>query len=141
MAKIDFDGVDKYASILADLARDVEAICKAAVYDGAAVVADSVRAEYEHIEHPYAEGHDLIDHMTLAKMRNDNGYVNTKLMFGGYLKNGAPAPLVARVLESGNSHQSKKPFVRKGVNRAKTRAQAAMAAQLDKQIASRTKGD
>lgn len=136
MAKIELKGFDNYIKILVEIGDHAEAACKAAVYDGAAVIADAVRAEYNHYDHPYAQHHDLIDHLSLAPMRNDDGFINTKLGFPGYLKNGAPAALVARALESGtsNDHQQKKPFIRPAVNRARKRAEAAMAAQLDKQI-------
>jgi len=139
MATIKFEGIDKYAKLIADIGEHAEAICKAAVYDGAGIIADSVRAEYRHYQHPYAKNNDLLDHMALSPMRNDNGFINTKLGFDGVLENGAPAALVARVLESGNSHQQKKPFIRPGVNRAKARAEAAIAAQLDKQLERYTK--
>ena len=136
MAKFEFDGIEEYAAALADIGKAAESICKMAVYDGAGIIADSVRAEYGRYDHPYAKDGDLMDHMVLSKMQNEDGFIHTKLGFPGYLKNGAPAALVARTLESGTSddRQQKKPFVRPGVNRARTRAEAAMAAQLDKQI-------
>lgn len=134
MAKIEFKGIEKYQKILAEIGNKSEKICKVAVYDGAAIVADAVRKNYDSYSHPYSEGNGLIDSMGLSKMQNDSGYVNTKLGFFGYLKDGKPAALVAAAMESGTSHQSKKPFVRTAVKRVKASAQNAMKKTLDEQI-------
>ena len=134
MAKIDFKGLDEYVSILKCLEKDIDGICKMAVYDGAAVLADAVKAEFNAQDHPYSDGNGLIDHMGLSKMENDAGYINTKLGFNGYLKDGRPAAVVARSIESGTSRQPKKPFIRPAVRKAKARCEQAMASQLEKQI-------
>lgn len=131
MAKIEFKGIDKYVSLMKSLEADTEAICKAAVYDGAGILADAIRAEYSHISHPYG-GADLMEHLVITSIRNDKGFVNTKITIGGYLQSGKPAPLVARVMESGNSHQGKKPFVRPAVSRVKKQCEAAMEKKVDK---------
>lgn len=133
MAKISFPGVDQYVSVLRSLEKDTEAICKMAVYDGAGILADAIRANYNKIDHPYG-GADLIDHLAISQMRNDAGYVNAKITIGGYLNDGQPAPLVARLMESGSSRQQKKPFIRPAVRQVKARCEAAMAAKINKTI-------
>lgn len=139
MAKISFPGFESYEKALRELGADAEKICKAAVYDGAAIVADAIRASYYSQPHPYSEhGNEVIKSMTLSKIRNDDGYVNTKVGFVGYDSEGTATAIIARTLESGNSHQKKKPFIRPAVNRSKEAAIRAMGDKIDqmtKQIA------
>lgn len=133
MATITFPGVDQYVSLLKSLEKDTEAICKMAVYDGAGILADAIRAKYNSYDHPYG-GAGLIDHMAISKIRNDAGFVNAKITFGGYLDDGRPAPLVARAMESGNSHQRKKPFIRPAVRKVKSKCEAAMGKRVNDAI-------
>ena len=74
-------------------------------------------------------------------MENDNGYINTKIGFDGYnatktkkYPNGQPNALIARSIESGTSKHQKTPFVRPAISKAKAKAEAAMAASVDKDI-------
>lgn len=132
MAKISFPGFESYEKALQELGADAEKICKAAVYDGAAIVADAIRASYYSQPHPYSEhGNEVIKSMTLSKIRNDDGYVNTKVGFVGYDSEGTATAIIARTLESGNSHQRKKPFIRPAVNRSKETAIRAMGEKID----------
>ena len=48
MAKIDYKGIDDYAKALGKLWKESEEIITAAVYDGAAIVADEIKAGKEH---------------------------------------------------------------------------------------------
>ena len=133
MAKISFPGFESYEKALRELGADADKICKAAVYDGAAIVADAIRASYYSQPHPYSEhGNEVIKSMTLSKIRNDDGYVNTKVGFVGYDSEGTATAIIARTLESGNSHQKKKPFIRPAVNRVKEAAIRAMGDKIDK---------
>ena len=132
MAKISFPGFESYEKALRELGADAEKICKAAVYDGAAIVADAIRASYYSQLHPYSEhGNEVIKSMALSKIRNDDGYVNTKVGFVGYDSEGTATAIIARTLESGNSHQRKKPFIRPAVNRVKQAAIKAMGEKID----------
>lgn len=133
MAKISFPGIDQYVSVMKTLEKDAEAVCKMAVYDGAGILADTIRETYNSQNHPYG-GAGLIDHLAISKIRNDAGYVNAKITFGGYLDDGRPAPLVARAMESGTSRQAKKPFIRPAVRKAKTKCEAAMRKKVDSVI-------
>lgn len=130
MAKIEFKGIDKYQRILADLGKASEGIIKASVYEGAAVVVDAVKSAV-----PVDTG-DLRDSIGLSTMRNDNGYINTKLGFDGYDHKGVPNSIKARVIESGRSDANypKRPFVRPAVRAVKSRAEGVMETELDKRI-------
>lgn len=108
MAKFKFDGIDKYVDALEKIGgKNTESVLKYAVYPGAAVVADAVRAALE----SHRDSGELARSISLADMRNDNGYVNTKITFAGYdsekpskrFPQGVPNAVKAASLESGNS--------------------------------------
>lgn len=128
MARITFTGIDKYADKLAELGARAEGCCKYALYEGAAIVADTVKARV-----PENTG-DLRDSMALTEMRNDAGFIYTKIVFDGYDRKGVPNSIKARVLERGNSHVSARPFVRPAVNSVRKAAVAAMGKALDEKI-------
>lgn len=152
MAKIELQGMDDYAAKLEKLGRTGIAISKAAVYEGADEIADAIRASVQSL--PTVEAKDaivawkagrptdgiteeqkqgLLDGLSIAKMRTEGGYVNTRVDFVGYnnvqtraYPNGQPNAVIARAIESGSSARRKHPFVRKAVNSAKGRAQTRM---------------
>lgn len=128
MAKITIKGMDEYAKKLAALGSRAEGVCKYAVYEGAAVVADEIRSRI-----PVDSG-DLKSSMALTVMRNDNGYVYTQVTFPGYDRRGVPNAVKAAVLESGSSTRQKHPFIRPAVNSCKAKAVLAMSEALEKKI-------
>ena len=131
MAKFVFTGTDQYTKQLEKLAAKDDGVLKYAVYPGAAVVADAIRAE---IEANHSDSGDLAKALTLSTMRNDKGYVNTKIMFPGYDRKGVPNQVKANVLESGHSGSGGTHFLSKTVNRVKEKAIRAMSEALDKKI-------
>lgn len=161
MAKIYFDGIDKYAEQLETLFKDTERIIKSAVYKGAGVVADEIKAGLSGI--PVEEGKnglppvgtqenpitgisrkqksDLINSFGLAPMENENGYIQTKAGVDGYgsvptkkYPKGLPNALLMRSVESGTSFRKKHPVFRPAVNRIKGRAEQTMDEELNEQI-------
>ena len=153
MAKMTFQGLDAYAHQISSLIEKSEGMIKRAVYDGAAVVLDAVVAEIEAlpvIENRYrstdipmsgvteTQKKGLLEGVGLAKMQNQDGFINTKLGFSGYnaakskkYPNGQPNALIARAVNSGSSVRVKNPFINRAVKAAKARAEAAMAARFD----------
>lgn len=125
MARIEWKGLEAYQDKLHELTIGTAKLCKAAVYEGAAVVVEAVKAKC-----PTDSG-DLRDSVGLSEMRNDNGFINTKLGFDGYDSKGVPNVVKARVIESGASNHKKNPFVRLAVNGCKEQAKAAMAKKFD----------
>lgn len=131
MAKINTSGVNEYITMLNKLSRGVEPIAKEALYDGADVVADAIKASLTQAIASNASGRrargdkrvntgGLVDSMFIAKMRNDGGYINTAIGFAGYDKNGTPNALKASALESGTSNGIRKTsFIRNAVNASK----------------------
>lgn len=160
MAKFKFEGVDEYVSKLVSLSRVSEGVIKRAVYEGAGIVGDAILDAIRALPETGAgypkrgyfptqtvrgvtaeQKQGLLDGFGYAKMENDNGYINTKIGFDGYnatktkkYPNGQPNALIARSIESGTSKHQKTPFVRPAISKAKAKAEAAMAASVDKDI-------
>lgn len=132
MAKFKFTGIEKYVDSLEKIGgKNAESILKYAVYPGAAVVADAIRAE---IETNHKVSGDLAKSLSLATMRNEDGYVNTKITFAGYDEKGVPNALKAAVLESGRSDRDGTHFISKTVRAVTDRAIDEMSKALDKKI-------
>lgn len=134
MAKFKFEGIEKYTAALEKIGgKNAEKVLKYAVYPGADIVADAIRGE---IEANHKRSGDLADSLTLSKMRNSSGYVNTKVMFSGYDRNGTPNAIKAAVLESGRS-DNKQPathFISRTVKAVTNRAVEAMSKALDEKL-------
>ena len=145
-------GMDEYLQKLGNLElRAPESIGKA-VYKGADIVADAVKANINNmpVEDQYSERITgiksiqkigLIKSFGIAKMRDDNGYYNVKLGFDGYnaLKTkkypqGQPNAMIARTFESGNSFTKKIPFVAPAVRATREAAEQKMAQVIDTEI-------
>ena len=124
MANIKFSGFAEYETLLRKLEKDSEAIAKRAVYEGAKVVADAVKIQISGIspEGPSDYEYDrreqqkdgLKKSMGISPMRNDSGFINVLVGFDGYndIKtnkhpNGQPNAMVARIYNSGTSHNRK----------------------------------
>lgn len=134
MAKFKFEGIDKYIDSLEKIGpKGAEGIIKYAVYPGAAVVADAIRSEIATNHHGYG---DLENSLTLSTMRNENGYINTKITFAGYDRKGTPNAIKAAVLESGRSDNTIQAthFISKTVKSVTDRAISEMSKALDQKI-------
>lgn len=157
---LSFPGLSEYVKQINSLSQNSLHICEAAVAKGAGIIADTLKGEIEDLPTTATEfdalvafrkkektaltplqKEGLIESMGLAKMQNNNGFVNTKLGFDGYNKlttkkfpKGQPNAMIARSLESGSSVLDKNPFVRRAVNSSKKKAEKAIETELDKQI-------
>ncbi len=166
MAKIDFKGIDEYAKVLETLGSESEEVVKSAVYKGAALVADEIKSALKGL--PVEEGEnglppvgtpehklkgvsrrqkaDLLDSFGLAPIENDGGYIQTKAGVDGYgsvktqkYPRGTPNVALMRAIESGTSFREKHPIFRQATNRARKRAEKAMADEIDDQLKQRFK--
>ena len=133
MAKINFNGIDAYQKQLATLGRAASGICRYAIYDGAAIVCDAVKANTPVSTDKRTRG-DLKASVSLTKMKNDNGYIYTQVIFPGYDRKGTPLDLIARRLESGSSKTKKTAFIRPAVNKVKKAVEFAIEKALNEKI-------
>lgn len=151
MAKIKVVGIDSFIKDINELAGDSEGICKMAVYDGAAVVADAVKANINalptRVNKFVPKGHQargatanekaaLISGFGISRMRA-NGTVDVSIGFDGYMETGKPISMIARSIESGTSWLQKMPFVNKGIASSRGAAEAAMQKRFDEEIKKR----
>lgn len=161
MAKIYAKGIERYSKMLERLGDQSEKIIKSAVYKGAAIVADEIKAGINAL--PIEEGNnglspigspehklngitrkqkgDLIDGFGLAPMQNENGYIQTKAGMDGYgsiptkkYPKGVPNAALMRSIESGTSFRNKHPVFRQATNRVRKRAEQEMTDEVDRQI-------
>ena len=156
MARITFPGLNDYELMISRLSKNAEDIAGRAIYTGAGIVADEIKAGIQSLpivtgygtaETPLpggvtsAQKQGLLDGLGIAPMQDDGGYLNVKIGFDGYNRtktkdypNGQPNQLVARGVESGTSWKQKHPFVRPAITRSRKRAEAAMAEILNEEI-------
>lgn len=130
MATIEFKGIAEYQKKLEALGKkDADKAIRYAIYPAAGMVRDEIKRAA-----PVDSG-DLEESVTLTPMKDEDGFIHTKVVFAGYDSKGVPNALKARVLESGRSSRSgkvgKNPFVRRAVNRARKKAEGLMQAALD----------
>lgn len=133
-----------------------EEIIGGALYAGAAILTDSVRAELKKI--PTDESWGTVEHPTngpkaiqkegiaqslgIAKMQDDgNGFYNVKIGFDGYNRvttkrwpQGQPNQMVARSVESGTTWMKKNPFVKRAAQRSRNQAKVAMKQHITQSI-------
>ena len=151
MAKIEFVGIDEYLEKLNKIGDKTTGLCKRALYDGAAVLADAVRSEVQALPvtdrntEPQQvlsyERDGLLAGLGIAKMKDDGGVVSTRVDFDGYNRlksktypNGHPNSMIARAINSGTSKRKKNPFMSRAVAKAKAKAESAMSARMDADI-------
>lgn len=143
-------GLDEYLSKLGNLEFKSDEMIGRAIYNGADIVADSVKASIDSI--PSKSGRHkkgvyddqrkgLKDSMGIASMKNDNGYLNVKVGFDGYNSHitktwphGQPNAMIARALEKGTSFAPKTPFINKAVSKVRKQAEEAMRKTIDEEI-------
>ena len=149
MAKWNFEGNDKYIEQLRKLEADSDDIIKRAVYEGAGLVADAVKAAARDLrtdDEYHKEGdmqmgprseqkEGLIDGFGISKMKDEDGYINVKLGFSGTNDRGEKNTTVARQVEGGTSWMVKQPFIRQASNATKNACEQKMAQVFDEEIA------
>lgn len=142
--------LDKYTKKLEQLQFDTrDKIIGKAVYEGAGIVADAVRANinalttsndfHEAVTPKQKEG--LLSGLGISRMKDENGFINVKVGFNGYnsirnkrYPNGQPNALVARSLEKGTSVAPAQRFVAPAVKRAQASAENAMQEIVESEI-------
>ena len=144
-------GIDNYLNKLQNLDYTAPQAIGRAIYEGADIVADAIKANIQKM--PVDDTPGIKDKITgiksvqkkgllvsfgISPSRNDGGYINVKAGFDGYntLKTkkypqGQPNAMIARTFESGNSFTKKIPFVAPAVRATKDAAESKMAQIID----------
>jgi hypothetical protein len=146
------EGLTEWSKKMATLnyIRNIHRVCKAALFDGAEVVANALRNEINALptgnktgtpEKPINTIHPLqkeglLDSMGLAPMSERNGKWTTKAGFDGYntlrtysFPQGQPNLMIAASIEGGTSFRTKNPFITRTVTKSRNAAKAAMEAK------------
>ncbi len=124
----EYGGMEEYMSKLRTLENGAPALIKAGIYDGAAIAVEAVKESLRSVVSYEATG-SLENSFGLSKMREENGYIYTKIGFEGYDAKGVPQVLKARVLENGTSDKTHKPT--RFVSKAMKKAKGAIETQID----------
>lgn len=160
MAKMTVKGLDQFEAKMSRLYDSgVREAAERAVYNGAEVIADKVRANIKALPsisdadaikryREHAPGHltagqkkGLLDSLGVAPMSNDPNSIDTHIGFDGYnhimtkkYPFGQPNVMVARSVESGTSFMQPTPFIRPAVTAARATAQKKMAETFEAKI-------
>ena len=148
MPKMTVSGLDGFSSMIQTLGESGQDIATRAVYAGAGVAADAVRAAIQALptESGYmrngrqrhvvkrTEKQAMLDHLGISEIETVGGKTTARVGFKGYAEDlttdeypmGLPVPLIARAVESGSSVRQKCPFVRKAGNASADKIRAAM---------------
>lgn len=139
-------GMDKYLSQLQNLEFQTEEMIGNAIYKGADIVADAIKANIQNLPSSACtetEKAGLLSGFGIAKMQDENGYFNVKAGFDGYNEDvtkryprGKPNSMIARSIEGGTSWKPKHPFIGPAVRATKDQAEQVMAEEIEKQIKS-----
>ena len=143
-------GLDNYIEKLGNLELQAHTQMGRAIYEGAKVVADAVKASISTIPtrtkgssvgvYDY-QREGLREGMGISRLKDDNGYWNVKLGFDGYNSHatkkypkGQPNAMIARSLEKGTSWSPPCRFVSNTTSRVKPQAEAVMQKTLDEEL-------
>lgn len=155
MASMVFKGTNDYIAQLQKLGNDTDEIIGKAVYQGAAIVADAIKAEINAlpIDKGYGTANNpcigvnaiqkkgLTEGFGISKMQNERGYINVKIGFSGYnalqtkkYPNGQPNALIARAVVSGTSFRRPNQFIDRAQKSVKAAAEEKMRIVIDEEI-------
>ena len=137
-------GIDEYISQLQNLEFHSDELIGRAIYKGADIVADAIKANIQSLPSSACtdvEKAGLLNGFGIARMQDEGGYFNVKAGFDGYnddvtkkWPHGKPNSMIARSIEGGTSWKAKHPFIAPAVRSSKDAAEKAMAEEIDKGI-------
>lgn len=158
-----FEGIEEYRQKLLTLGKQVDAIAKMAVYDGANVVTDAMRQEihnlpevkefylYEKKLTPIRgitkkQKAGLLKGLGLAKMDERGGMISTKVGIAGYnsvrtkkYPKGQPNAMIARSVLRGTSYRLRDDFTGRAVRKSRQNCEKQIETTILKEIEKRTK--
>lgn len=142
-------GINDYIRDLTALATASDEMIRRAVYPGAGVVADAVKAGISGIPASMlkpGQREGLEAGLGIAPFRDEGGYIHVKVGMDGYnsrtskkYPKGQPNAMIARAINNGTSFSGKYPFIDRAVNSTRAKAEQMMAEEFDKLTAERMK--
>ena len=158
-------GLDTYIATLEQLAGPaLDADMKRAIYEGAGVMIDAVKAEVNALPVyagfkrgtpenkiegvSIAQKKGLMDGLGISRMRYDGDFLNAKIGADGYngiktkrWPQGQPNAMVVRSLEAGTSFLKRSPIITRAVRKARAKTEKTMADAYDKALRQRLGGN
>lgn len=155
-------GLDDLGSMLTEMANNASGAASRALYEGAGVVADTMKQEVGSIRTepfrfakepgetrlPSPEELAIVKAASagIAKFRDDGTEVDTSVGFknAGYaylVGKRVPIPKIVNAINSGTSFMQKQPFVRKAATKATTKAVAAIQKRIEAEFDAIGKGN
>lgn len=140
MAKMQVKGLDELIKKVEEAGKDPEELVKRALWEGAGLMADTIRAGVASIptgekrEITETEKAGLLNGIGISHMRGENGSVSVVIGFNGTNADGKRNTTIMRRVESGSTSVRKRPTVRPAKNRARAAAMEAMRAQFEKDM-------
>ena len=149
-------GLDEYIANLGNLEFRTPEIVGKAIFDGAKIVADQIRANIEALpvqsgpvkrnerrEPTQVEKDGMLASLGVAKMQNDGGFYNVKIGMDGYnaakptekYPRGKANAMVARSINAGTTWVNRHPFINQAVNQTKALAEEAMKNRIEQDSA------
>ena len=148
------DGMTEISEMLEKLGDSAQAVASKALYEGAGIMADSIRkgadtirtAEFHYASNgdtrlPSPEEKEIVQAAAagIAKFNKNGTEVDTSVGFrnAGYAElNGkmVPIPKIVNAINSGTSFMNKQPFVRKAASSATPKALEAMRKRIEEEF-------
>lgn len=150
MPRIQLKGLDDTVFVLNRLSDQSEGIIKRAIYDGAGIMADAVRANIDTIKsggpsdwerrRRETQKTGLRAGLTTFKIEEAGGTIAGGVGFDGYNELGQANRMIARVFNSGTSFSSKQPFFDRAIRRSRYAARQKVVSEIENEIDKLTKG-
>lgn len=140
-------GFDEYLSKLGDLEYRADGMAGLAIFEGAKIVADQIKANIQAMpvskdfvppgqrRDPLVwEKQGMVNGLGIAKKSTDGGFINVKIGMSGYNSARRPNVVVIRSFEAGNSFCNRLAPVSSAVRATRAAAEAAIKAKIDEEL-------
>lgn len=140
-------GLNEYLTQLENLEFRADGMAGLAIYEGAKIVADAIRANISAMPttEDYTHGSERRDPLPveksgmlaglgISKKSVDGGFINVKIGMHGYNKMNRPNVVVIRTFEAGNSFCSRLAPVARAVRATRAAAEAAIKAKIEEEL-------
>lgn len=147
-------GLDQYLSQLENLEFRADGMAGMAIYEGAKIVADTIKANLQAMptskpervpdgtrRNPWpSEKAGMVAGLGISKKATDGSFINVKIGMHGYNELERPNVVVMRSFEAGNSFCKRLAPVSRAVRASRGAAEEAIKAKIEEEIQKTMKG-
>lgn len=136
MASMTVSGFDEFAKQLAEFKPRMTEIEKKALYKGAGMMADAVRASVGTLPYDSSTVSQILNAIGIANFQAAaDGLITTAIGFDGYFEDSHfPIPFFMREVEMGTSRIQKRPVFRQAVTKNAEAVKAAIADEIQRAV-------